>query len=151
MRWWSSLSIICYDIQITSNQYEFEESPAPRTWAKHLEILGWKRNPKYATTMIHSINSEKRSWAHWQINIPKIKIQKNHNCEAKLKRSSRHHTDTHSAQANEGEKSERRNWNGIEIMAYVVWRVFMKKYSKVRMGLHRGPVNDDVSVRAFVH
>lgn len=38
-------------------------------------------------------------------------------------------------------------------MAYVVWRVFMKKYSKVRLGLHRNPnaILNDVSLFCFVY
>lgn len=37
-------------------------------------------------------------------------------------------------------------------MAYVVWRVFMKKYSKVRLGLHRNPnaLLNDVSSHIFM-
>lgn len=40
----------------------------------------------------------------------------------------------------------------IENMAYVVWRVFMKKYSKVRLGLHRNPnaLLNDVSSHIFM-
>lgn len=34
-------------------------------------------------------------------------------------------------------------------MAYVVWRVLMKKYSKVRLGVQRGP-NSSVSSHLFL-